>query len=62
MITEEIFQVKLSPNYTQELGVELYTVKSNLSIISLNVRCISATFDDFQIEMTEASKIYIENQ
>ena len=52
--TEEIAQVKLSPYLdTQELCEKLHTVKSNLSIISLNAQSISAKFDEFQIAMNE---------
>ena len=55
--TEEITQVKLSPYLDkQELCGKLHAVKSNLSIISLNVQCIRAKFDDFQITMNEINK------
>ena len=55
--TEEIAQVKLSPFIdTHELREKLYTVKSNLSIVSLNVQSIRAKFDEFQIAMNEINK------
>ena len=55
--TEEIAQVKLSPFIdTHELREKLYTVKSNLSIVSLNAQSIRAKFDEFQIAMNEINK------
>ena len=53
--TEEIAEVKLSPFIdTQELCEKFYTVKSNLSIVSLNAQSIRAKFDEFQIAMNES--------
>ena len=55
--TEEIAQVELSPFIdTQELCEKVYTVKSNLSIVSLNAQSIRAKFDEFQIAMNEINK------
>ena len=55
--TEEIAQVKLSPFIdTHELREKLYTVKSNLSTVSLNAQSIRAKFDEFQIAMNEINK------
>ena len=55
--TEEIAQVKLSPFIdTHELREKLYTVKSNLSIVSLNAQSIRAKFNEFQIAMNEINK------
>ena len=55
--TEEIAQVKLSPFIdTHKLREKLYTVKSNLSIVSLNAQSIRAKFDEFQIAMNEINK------
>ena len=55
--TEEIAQVELSPFIdTQELCEKLYTVKSNLSIVSLNAQSIRTKFDEFQIAINEINK------
>ena len=55
--TEEIAQVELSPFIdTQVLCEKLYTVKSNLSIVSLNAQSIRAKFDEFQIAMNKINK------
>ena len=55
--TEEIAQVKLSPFIdTHKLREKLYTVKSNLSIVSLNAQSIRAKFDEFQVAMNEINK------
>ena len=55
--TEEIAQVELSLFIdTQELCEKLCTVKSNLSIVSLNAQSIRAKFDEFQIAINEISK------
>ena len=55
--TEEIVQVKLSPYLDiQEFCEKLHNVKSDLSIVSLNVQSINAKFDEFLIALHEINK------
>ena len=55
--TEEIVQVRLSPYIDiQEFCEKLHSVKSDLSIVSLNVQSINAKFDEFRIALTEINK------
>ena len=55
--TEEIVQVKLSPYLDiQEFCEKLHNVKSDLSIVSLNVQSINAKFDEFRIAFNEINK------
>ena len=55
--TEEIVQVELSPYLgIQKFCEKLHNVKSNLSIVSLNVQSINANFDEFRIALNEINK------